>query len=171
MNHILTNSALTAFKTCPRKYQIRYEMGISPVRDSEPLIFGRMMHKAVELWLRNGRTLNFLDTFFNEQLKNCVEEKEALVVNKVSALLVGYHRQYASESFEAVAIEQKFEMPLINPDTKNVSNIFKMAGMMDAIYRDKDGEIFIKETKTTSDDIEDSSSSYWRQLSIDSQIS
>jgi hypothetical protein len=50
--NVLTNSRLRCFQTCRRKHYYRYELGIERVdhKESDALVFGTLMHKALEAW-------------------------------------------------------------------------------------------------------------------------
>ena len=49
---ILTNSSMQTFKLCRRKYYHKHELQIEPAdcEDAQPLVFGRILHKAIEAW-------------------------------------------------------------------------------------------------------------------------
>ncbi len=170
MNTLLTNSSLTAFKTCPRKYQIKYELGYVPNFESEALQFGKLFHYGLEQWANSGKNiataLRFLECEFARS-----ENQDLYMLSKAAALLEGYHAQYKDEPYEIVFAEKEFRAPIINPETMQGSRTFKLGGVMDRIIKDKQGRFVLLETKTTSENIEDPASNYWIKLFIDSQIS
>src|SRR5690606_7616122 len=47
---MLTNSSLACFRSCPRKYYYAYELGLEPKKTDEALVFGTLLHKALEVW-------------------------------------------------------------------------------------------------------------------------
>jgi hypothetical protein len=86
------------------------------------------------------------------------------------ALMRGYHDRWSNHPWKPVAVEEEFHLPLVNPDTGKSSRTFIWAGKRDAraFFEDKQ---FVVEHKTTSDDIQDPNSDYWRNLLVDSQVS
>lgn len=164
----LTNSSLTAFKTCPRKYELQYQKGIVPVRDSEPLYFGRLMHDGLDFWCKNGRDIEKTVEHV-EEIWNKDPEKDEYLLAKIVVLLRGYHERYKDDELELVESEKPFAAPLLNPETGRESGLFYLSGIIDRIVK-RHGRFKILETKTTSDDIYPESD-YWRKLSIDSQVS
>ena len=85
------------------------------------------------------------------------------------AMLRAYHRTWikAHEQIELISTEQTFTAELINPETGRRSRKLSLAGKLDKVAR-QDGVVFF-DHKTTSDNIEDPNSNYWRQLAVDSQ--
>ena len=55
--NVLTHSRMSTFKTCARKHQLAYELGIRPSRGARPLRMGAAVHVGRELFakvLRRG---------------------------------------------------------------------------------------------------------------------
>jgi hypothetical protein len=48
MTTLLTNTALTTFRLCPRKYRNRYVLGLARARLATPLRFGQAFHLGLE---------------------------------------------------------------------------------------------------------------------------
>lgn len=167
---ILTNSALTAFKICPKKYELQYVRGYVPAKDSEALYFGKLMHAGLEAWGKKARQLQAAyDAVYDLAQGGKTDE---FTYYKALALLEGYHNLYQNEPFEIVSPEQQFRAPILNPETMRESTLFDMMGIMDCVIKRKGTDrIMIKETKTTGDSIENPASDYWRKLSMDPQVS
>ena len=64
---LLTYSALSTYRKCPMRYNLRYEKNLIPYYIDEKLFFGGVIHKALESW--HGVTEEF------ELRKNLVLEK------------------------------------------------------------------------------------------------
>ena len=47
-----------------------------------------------------------------------------------------------------IAVEQEFELPIVNPRTGRKSRKFALGGKIDAIAEDEDGRLWILENKT-----------------------
>lgn len=167
---ILTNSSLSTFRACPRKYQIRYEQGYVPVQESEYLTFGKLMHKGIEAWSTNRNLEMAINAIY--EMANKTPNLDEFLVAKVHALMEGYHGRYKDDQYVAVAIEKDFRAPLLNPETAGESKNFILSGVVDRVFqRPGSDRYLLVETKTTSENIEDPASDYWLNLLIDSQVS
>lgn len=91
----------------------------------------------------------------------------------IRALLYGYWKQWYDAEYYAVAIEQEFALPIINPDARNSarSRTYDYAGKIDLIVeqRNDPGVYYLCDHKTTSEDIEDGGSDFWRRLTLATQ--
>jgi hypothetical protein len=96
---------------------------------------------------------------------------ETRVAVQCKALLYGYAVRYHSENadYEVVEIEKVYTAPLRNLEPKGrVSRKWTLAGKIDKLIK-IDGEHYLVDHKTTSLDISDPVSNYWRVMRIDSQ--
>lgn len=101
-----------------------------------------------------------------------VDESKQLIAAKVRGLLVGYDARWRDVEWASISEEEVFHLPIINPETGKPSRTFTHAGKYDGIVEYvPSGKRYLRELKTTSDDIEDPNSTYWRRLVIDSQVS
>lgn len=94
-----------------------------------------------------------------------------LVATQCRALITGYAAEYQSENsgYEIVEIESVYTAPLRNLDPNGrISRKWTLAGKIDKLIK-KDGEYHLVDHKTTSLDISDPDSNYWRALRIESQ--
>lgn len=164
---IVTNSSLTTFKSCPRKYQIRYIKGYAPSETKTYLTFGTNMHKLIELWYTNGKNLELAK---KQYLVNANELKSEDMVPL--QMIDGYAARYAVEGYESLQCEARFEFDLYDPKTNENIDGVKVNGMMDGLMTNiADGKVILRETKTTSEDISSSFAPYWEKLKLDSQVS
>lgn len=166
----LTNSSLTSFKTCPRKYELQYELGYVPVRESEPLFFGKLFHFGLEVWAKNNKNIGLM-VAQTEQYFMAARNEDQFLLCKIVALLEGYHERYKNEEFEVVGSELQFKTPVLNPKSLRASKSYVLEGVIDRLLKDKNGRFILLETKTTSENIEDPASDYWSRLGLDSQLS
>jgi hypothetical protein len=157
---LLTASRLKTYRECSRLHKLRYIDGWRPVVESDALRFGTMMHKGLaKFW--EGCSLN-------EILAQTEGEADEFERAKAAELLVGYYTRYTGHGYEVLAVEPRFEMPLINPDTMLPSRTYMLAGGLDGILR-KAARTAVLEHKTTSTDLDDVD--YWDRLQMDQQIS
>jgi hypothetical protein len=99
-----------------------------------------------------------------------VDEQTLLMAAKINALLVGYHFHWCESGYRTEATEMLWHLPIINPLTGRKSRTYTQAGKVDGIVT-MNGQRFLLEHKTTSDDISDPNAPYWRRLAIDCQVS
>lgn len=98
------------------------------------------------------------------------EYSKLLIASKCRALLCGYHARWADAGYEIEGVEHLVESDLWNPETQRKSRSFSIAGKLDATLL-LDGRRIVMDHKTTSEDISDPNSPYWRQLAIEGQAS
>lgn len=175
-SHLLTHSAESAYKKCPRLFYLQYGLGLRPEHQSDALRVGTAVHFGLEI-LKGGGD----ETAAEKEVRDvyatsarppwldadgfAVEEETAV------ALVRGYARRWEHQHIiEYVGVEQSFDLPIINPETGFSTPTFRSAGKIDGIVRLPDGRLAILEHKTTSEELAPDSD-YWRRLLMDSQIS
>lgn len=87
----------------------------------------------------------------------------------IRALIIGYAERYQDDDMQAVAVEEEFVLPIINPDSQRyaASRTYQMAGKIDLIVR-HEGKQYLCDHKTTSEDISPGSD-FWKRLSVNTQ--
>lgn len=166
--NVLTNSALSTFRGCPRKFQLAYEMGLRPARDSISLTMGTYMHAVLEAMLK-GATAE--DAIVATMQAQAVTHE----IGAMNALLFGYEGFWANDTndrariVEVLAVEKVFQMPLRNPASGRASRKWQLSGKIDAIVKLANGDVAILEHKSTSEDVA-GGSEYWQRLRMDAQI-
>lgn len=121
----VTQSSIRCFRSCQRKYELRYALGIRSLVRPEPLLMGTGVHKGVEE-LRRGKTLEEALAAMNDPLR-------VYQTAKARAMLRGYYAAWGPAR-GIVHVEHQFEVDLVNPATGQASRTFRMAGKMDAVY-------------------------------------
>jgi hypothetical protein len=173
VSDLLTHSRMQAFKSCRRKAYYTYEHGIRSVLDGRALRMGSAFHAGVETLTKTGDLAAACDdirTYYQNSPEQFDEYEWAIERETVLRLLCGYQWRWSVDDIEYVEVEMEFELPLLNPSTGRKATAFKLAGKTDGIIRFADGRLAVKETKLLGDDI-GPSSSLWRRLQIDEQIS
>jgi len=163
---LLTNSQKNTYQECPKKFQFSYEQGYRTVRDSEPLIFGKLIHECLELWFHGEDIFDIIH--FLEMTPN---DKTKWDIVKAIELMRGYDKRWKDSKLKTVGVEKEFKIPLINPNSQAFSRTFELAGKIDAIVKDTNNEYAVIEHKTTTEDVSSLESNYWLKLQIDPQIS
>jgi hypothetical protein len=166
---LLTVSEMRCFKACPRKHYHRYIQLRRKHEDEEGnLYFGKAVHQVLADSRENPPAMLQAVANVTAGMTNPFEGAKA------AAMLVGHHHRYGTGGLRTVAVNKKFQAPLINPATGKASRTYVIAGEMDAVMM-SDGTCFPKgkyvvEDKTSSEDISPGSV-YWRRLALDVQVS
>jgi hypothetical protein len=89
---------------------------------------------------------------------------------KCRGLMVGYDSLYRNHRYTVTGVEDTVTAPLINVETQRASRTFMLAGKLDVrvVHEGRNGII---DHKTTSEDVTQPDSMYWRQLIVESQPS
>lgn len=173
---LATISQLRCFGECPRKEHYAYQVGARRrLTDDDPRAYGTLAHRLVEEW---WKTRGDLDVCLGALA--AFVTIDPYVAAKARAFIVGYHHRWFAElaHLEVIAVEQRFEMPLRNPETGRESRTFRVGGKIDVIVR-YDGTdprslrepgVYVIEHKSSSEDI-DAGSPYWVKLKLDGQVS
>lgn len=181
---LVTDSRLKAFRLCKRKHFYAYELGRRPIVDAEALRFGSLWHAGLEGWWSWWRDIK------PPEGPGAVETALAAIrryaeglpddagvdewdLARAEALLLGYHERWALAmwDWEVLAVEERFEAPLVNPVSGQPSRTFRLGGKIDALARHREtSEVWLVEHKTAGGDISPASD-YWPRLRIDGQVS
>jgi hypothetical protein len=164
----ISNSEKRCFQACPRKHYIRYGLRIRPLRASDPLRFGSLLHLGLEAWWRAAMAGS--DRLGAGLAALRAGGAEPLELVKAEVLLFEYDARWNDELLEVLAVEVTFQTAIVNPETGAASRTYYLTGKIDAVVRMLDGLVYICEHKTTSEII-DGGSDYWKRLRLDSQIS
>ena len=94
----------------------------------------------------------------------------ATIRAKCRALLVGYDKRWHGADYQPLEVEKLYIAPLVNPETNKPSRTFRLAGIIDILAEYHEKRVLM-DHKTTSQDIADPDSPYWRQLVVEGQNS
>lgn len=169
--NLLTASRLKLSRDCAAKERLAYAEGWRPVRDTEPLRFGTLMHAGLEAWWLNAGNLGYALAALREAAST---ETDPYELAKAEEMLIAYDSRWSADLalYDVIGVEVEFRAPLINPETMRPSRTWALGGKIDAILRRRsDGHVVIREFKTTSEEITTDAEIYWLKLSMDSQIS
>lgn len=161
MSNLLTHSRLACFRACPKRHLYRYEYGLRPEEESEPLRIGKAFALAIETAARGGD----VDMAVAGQIGDPFEF--ALVASMFAAHTERWVNDAPDEHIKA---ELSFDIPLVNPETGKPTPVWRLAGKIDRIVRLADGRLALKEYKTTSRDFAPGAD-YWLRLQLDMQLS
>lgn len=144
-----TYSMWRLFRNCRKACQWRYIDQLVALESDGSLAFGSLIHECLELW-HGHRDLDLVLAHIDHAcLGRAGDERVKKHWHLARAMMTGYARRYPAEDFEVIALEKKFEGPLVNPLTGAVSRSFTLAGKIDGIVK-SDGEHFLLEHKTAA---------------------
>lgn len=193
---ILSASAINDFRSCPIRWRNAYLYGLRPIVDKDSLRQGSIWHRCLallsskpggeciqcpgkECQICNGtRKLpdNLLDAiiaYVNQEYCEVPPNKtyEDWIIERsiILSSLMAFHHHYSQTDYEVIGNEIRFEMPLYSPiDNQAVSSDEVIIhGTIDQLLRDRNGNIIIREFKSTSKSLDDEE--YWGHLSLDVQ--
>ncbi|WP_328702110.1 PD-(D/E)XK nuclease family protein [Alicyclobacillus fructus] len=148
---ILTHSRIAMRQVCPQKEHFHYVERLRPREVAWSLSIGTAWHRGLEEWQRGASEdeavaagLATLDWIRPES----EEEQYKLQLERIR---VECMIRFAVRHFQPrnlIAVEQQFELPIVNPKTGHKSRKFKLGGKIDAIAEDENGVLWILENKT-----------------------
>lgn len=131
---VLSTTALSCLRRCPRLYEYKYEMGLEPVERADVLRFGSLMHLGLEAWwLSNGSLEAALLAMSKRSENGQMISVDPFEAAKARALMLGYHAKWSEVPMNVLAVEKEFTAPLVNPDTGKASRTYLRGGKVDAI--------------------------------------
>ncbi|MEI6225751.1 MAG: PD-(D/E)XK nuclease family protein [Deltaproteobacteria bacterium] len=165
---LLTSSRLKTARACQRLHFYEYGLGFRPARDAEALRFGTLIHLGLEAWWKGnddrlGDALQVLE----------LEPSDPFDLARARAMMVGYDARWLADAtlYAVVAVEARFEAPLVNPESGRASQTWNIGGKLDVVVRElATGRYGIVEHKTSSEDLRPGSD-YWKRLRLDGQVS
>ncbi len=141
------------FKECPRKWYIKYVLGLVPQFTAPPLIFGGAIHEAVAMYYQKGFDLDVLVNGFRAELTARKDEYESPAkfledIEKGTIMLdtwASTWRDWDRERIEILEIETEYTIP-IGPAERQ----FDFTIRPDRVVRRlDDGKILLPDVKTT----------------------
>lgn len=171
MTALITASRAKCARLCARKHHLEYVQGYRPVETSEDLAFGTIVHEALAAWWCHAVPgIDVEQRLVAAQAALEATDLDPYVKVRALTMITGYHARWKDEPYTAVAVEQGFSGPLINPDTGAKSMVWQLAGKVDVIVADAEGRKWLMEHKTSSEDLTPGGT-YWRRLRMDTQVS
>ncbi len=163
---VLTHSRLKTFRQCARKEKLSYQDGFRPIRESEALRDGTLIHEGLEAWWKSGGSLGAMVA----PVENA--DVDQFTRARIHSILIGYHRRWIDElpDFEILSVEGRFEIPLLHPVDLTPHPGFVIAGKVDVLAQRGLRNLVI-EHKTTSSAIDSDADAYWQRLAMDHQLS
>lgn len=172
MKDLLTYSRQSSFKTCRRKCQYEYEIGLRKTTDAKPLRMGTAYHEGLDVLKQTGDIGQAIHAVLYEYA-NCPDTYDSyeweIERETVVCLLNGYAWRWGESQLTWLESESEFRLPLLNPSTYAASQLYDLGGKIDGIATLEDGRTAVVEHKLFAEDIGDDAD-LWRRLQLDHQI-
>jgi CRISPR/Cas system-associated exonuclease Cas4 (RecB family) len=163
----LTHSSLQTYRTCPRKYLLRYVIRLRREREADALRIGHVFHGALQR-ANVGESGPAVYDWIDQQYATTPEWADQtdwqVEAQDVRQLVAGHLWRYEADNLQIVAAETQFEFRL--PGIKGV----RVLGKIDGVVTTPEGRLAVLEYKTAGEDIGDSGD-YWLKLRCDPQLS
>jgi hypothetical protein len=170
---LLTHSRLSSFQACPRRHWFAYVTKRRSIEQAEALRFGTLVHKILQIYWTCRQLLQGVDQRTEEVFAAALRFAEGFdeyLRAKALVMVSVYMGLWDQVECEVLGVEQEFRMPLYDPETGEVSEIWAMAGKIDVIIRRYGKIISPVEHKTTSDEARPGGA-YRQRLYMDGQVS
>lgn len=149
----LSYSQMSMFSECPAKYRFKYVLGRVPITGNDHFAFGTAWDEATGIYLQEGRgaALAYVkDRAFSTNVDEVSFIKLAVLISNYRG--IGDYTLVSNQAQKVVKIGRRLVM-----------------AKADSIVKDKDGRLFVREAKTSSQQI-DGDSDYWQALNVNLQI-
>jgi len=169
-----TNSELSCYQQCPKKWQFNYIDRLQPIKTKTALQLGDLFHQAMaDYYMHNRSSAYSLNKFYEkiiELKKDVVDELRLVEINEMYELgtsMLSRYFDYAAikDDFEVIEIEKPFIVPILTDKNKK-SNKFMYRFKCDMLILRR-GKLWIKEFKTAVAINTD----YLLNLTLDDQVS
>ena len=171
----LSDASVKDFQACRRLYHYRWRLGRVPLVDAEPLRFGRVWHAGLAgYWTARKDDKDPLDAAV-EAIRSTDEVEWMLV--KATVMAAAYATRWHDDGLRVLAVDERFEGPLVNPDTSQRSRSYQSVGVLDLVVEQEFGDrwrqlvVEHKSASASSDLDGDSGARFWRRLRSDAQVS
>jgi len=166
-------SSLSCFQQCEAKWWYQYHQGWRVKKKGKGLLTGLAMHEAQELFLKGDNLDAAIDSVEQDAISEGWDE-DPLFLPKVRAYIKGYYKAWSGNQpqwftdSEMIDLEGWFTYV---PD-EQAKSLFPFVGKIDGVYLDEanDRVIVLEHKNVSSKDATDLSSSFWRGLSMDTQL-
>ena len=175
MKQHLSYSQLSTL-SCLKRYYYSYILNLKPKRFNQALDFGKYFHQGMDILNTTGdidsavvmvrEDMNKINAFsMNDEDVLKLEWMKIVVI----AMIEGYYKYfYITDRENGIKIldsEQEYMVPIRNPKNNYMNRKYEYNFILDMIYENKKGELWLVEYKTASR----LGQSYFERLLIDGQ--
>lgn len=142
----ISNNSTSIFRSCQMKYNWNYIQGLKPIRKSNVLSLGSILHKAFELYYEGDpAALKHIQQTIDDLISIAPpEDVEDLRIMQYT--LVGMWQYHPFKLSDFQSIEPEIEFKIKVPGTRGIVFV----GKIDGLVTDLNGRKWVRELKTTS---------------------
>jgi hypothetical protein len=159
----ISYSAIRRFCNCRKSYKFRYIDRIEPIRISDALSFGKLIHQSLADYYKNKRYVSVIFENYPDINDRWQSHYKALALG----VMEGYDRKYGKDDKNKFILntELEYNCAIINPRTNRKSRKYELHGFIDMV-EEKNGDIWLWEHKTAAFINEASIERLWHDLQI-----
>lgn len=194
VREVVTNSRMKSFRACRRLHHYRYDLLRRPIKVPGALSIGTLYHAGLEGWWRwflaVDRAARHGDPTMlpGEQARDAAmaalaagaleamesDEVDSFKIAGAQRMMAAYDARWRDEvasEWEVLGVEVPFACRLVNPDTERASQLYALAGKIDAVAKRRRTErVWFFEHKSAGESIAPDAR-YWLKLRADWQVS
>ncbi len=143
----VSNNSTSIMRSCQKKYYWNYIEGLKPIRKTNALSMGGIIHKAFEIYYNGDSFAAF--KYIQETTDELIatvppEEVEDLRIMKYTLTGIWNYHPFKTSDFKEIFPEMEFRVRV--PGTRGIVYV----GKIDGLVVDLNGRLWIRELKTTS---------------------
>lgn len=146
-----TSHTLAEFAKCQKSYEFSQLVQIEPKGPKPAFIRGKLIGRCLEIYYKAKRRKYSKLEQLVRKLASIIENHEGLSTGeqiKLSMRFRAYHKNYAAENWEVVAVEESFSKVLFEND----KYVYVYEGTPDMVVRLSNGQLAVVDHKTRSMD-------------------
>ncbi len=165
MELTLSHSRRAVYRKCAKAYQLHYLRGVRRKGRPTYFAFGSAVHKGIQRWYDGLPTKGIAGKVFKEEIDYSRLDAQAqndlgIEQAKAQGIIEGYQKFYASDltrfKKHISESEDKVDLDVAAKHFEGTEfNKCTYMGYIDCLVQEESGDWWIKETKTTGDDIDD----------------
>jgi hypothetical protein len=166
MKQPISYSAVRKFCNCRKAYYFRYKLRIEPLRSSDALSFGKLIHECLAA-RHDTKNKKSIVGIIRENYPDTSDKWQAHHRALAFGMMKGYAKQYdyTDGNRKTLNTELEYNCPIINPKTGRQSRKYGLHGFIDMVEA-RDNEVWLWEHKTASTLNEGYISRLWHDLQI-----
>ncbi len=139
---------LKTFKTCPKKYEYKYVLGLTPKERVQKIELGKYCHELLDALGHDEPVAYASEAYWLEQTQNMFLEELAEfeeIRNAAEAIISKYQTYYANDTWEILEAEKCYKLLI-----QEANAVLKF--IPDVVVRDQNGIKWLVDHKITSVD-------------------
>ncbi len=151
--YTLSHSSLSSWQECRRKYELKYIERLEPStwpEESEALEYGKLFDVSIGRWLWGQHPEDVLLELDEQTLSRHWDPRMLDRFIRARAMLKAYFERYSERPGRIVGVQVELQGPIENPATGAASKLADFLAILDGLFLDDQGRLWIYELKTAS---------------------